>query len=256
MTKLYYFLCGLPRSGTTLLSGILKQNPLIHASMSSNVHSLFCEIQFNKQLDVISTNEQQAEQLYKNTLNSHYYNIDRDIIFDTCRGWPRFIGVLPRIFPYTKLIVCLRDIPSIINSFEYFYLNKNIAPAFVKPDGCNDPWIRFEFLYNSFIENCYNNCEYMYFSEELSKHCIFIDYDTLITNPVEVVNNLYNQLNIPSFEHNYNNIDHSFDEVDNKVNNENLHKVYSTVGKTPTKWILPRGVVEKYNRPCFWKGER
>lgn len=253
MEKQYYFICGLPRSGSTLLAGILNQNSSVYASMSTNIYGLFCEIQFNKSIDVISPTEDQAFLLYKNTINSFYSHINKPIVFDTNRGWPRFIGLLPRLFPNTKLIICVRDIPSILNSFENHYLFKNIAPSYVNPDGCNNPWTRFESWYQGMIAQPFENCEYIYYSTELRKHCIFIDYNELITTPLTVISNLYSELNIPPFNHDFDTIDHSFDNIDNSVGNHNLHKVYSKVGKTPTKWILPKGVVEKYNKPCFWK---
>ena len=36
----YYFISGLPRSGSTLLSAILKQNPKFHADISSPLESI------------------------------------------------------------------------------------------------------------------------------------------------------------------------------------------------------------------------
>ena len=36
----YHFISGLPRSGSTLLSALLRQNPRFHASMSSPVGAL------------------------------------------------------------------------------------------------------------------------------------------------------------------------------------------------------------------------
>ena len=36
----FHFISGLPRSGSTLLAGILKQNPRFHAAMSSPVAGL------------------------------------------------------------------------------------------------------------------------------------------------------------------------------------------------------------------------
>ena len=36
----FHFISGLPRSGSTLLAGILRQNPRFHASMSSPVSGL------------------------------------------------------------------------------------------------------------------------------------------------------------------------------------------------------------------------
>ena len=38
--KSYYFISGLPRSGSTLLSGILKQNPDFYADIASPVEAL------------------------------------------------------------------------------------------------------------------------------------------------------------------------------------------------------------------------
>ena len=38
--KSYYFISGLPRSGSTLLSGILKQNPDFYADIASPVQEL------------------------------------------------------------------------------------------------------------------------------------------------------------------------------------------------------------------------
>ena len=40
-THRYHFITGLPRSGSTLLSALLRQNPRFHAAMSSPVGGLF-----------------------------------------------------------------------------------------------------------------------------------------------------------------------------------------------------------------------
>ncbi len=37
----YHFISGLPRSGSTLMGALLRQNPRFHAGMSSPVASLF-----------------------------------------------------------------------------------------------------------------------------------------------------------------------------------------------------------------------
>ena len=38
--KEYYFISGLPRSGSTLLSSILRQNPKFHADISSSLEPI------------------------------------------------------------------------------------------------------------------------------------------------------------------------------------------------------------------------
>ena len=50
--KSYYFISGLPRSGSTLLSGILKQNPDFHADISSPVNALA-----KNAIDIITNSE-------------------------------------------------------------------------------------------------------------------------------------------------------------------------------------------------------
>lgn len=253
--KKFYFICGLPRSGSTLLNGILNQNPSIHGSMSTSLCSLYRGILTSRIPDIINTTEQQAFNLYKSTAEAYYKDIEKPIIFDTYRRWPIHIGLMPRLFPYTKFIFCMRDIPSILNSFEYFYLNKNKLPATVKDNHhcLLNPYLRLQDYYDSLIAYEYDAANYIYYSPTLREHCIFLDYDRLIYDTDSVINWLYEELNLPKFKHDFENINHCFEDIDEQYSNENLHKVYNKVGKTPTKWILPQHVVEQYNRNCFWR---
>ncbi len=43
MTARYHFISGLPRSGSTLLAAILRQNPRFHAGISSSLPPLFTD---------------------------------------------------------------------------------------------------------------------------------------------------------------------------------------------------------------------
>ena len=45
--KTYHFLAGLPRSGNTLLSSILNQNPLIHSSPLSPINQIMWQQEQN-----------------------------------------------------------------------------------------------------------------------------------------------------------------------------------------------------------------
>lgn len=255
MEKKYYFVCGLPRSGSTLLNGILNQNSEIHGSMATSLCSLFHGIWTSNQNDIIPTTEQQAFDLYKNIVDAYYKNIERPIIIDTFREWPKYIGLLPRLYPYTKLIFCMRDIPSILNSFEYHFLNKNKLPVTVDTtdEALLNPFTRIRSYFTSLIHNEYEAADYIYHSPELRQHSIFIDYDKLIYDTKNTINSLYEQLELPEYEHDFDNVIHSFDELDARYNNEGLHRVHREVGKTPTKWILPEKVVRDYNLRCFWR---
>lgn len=255
MKKQFYFIAGLPRSGSTLLGGLLNQNPSIHGSMTTSLIEIFNTISKHPEPFIVTPTPDQASTLFKFSAEGFYNHIEKPIVFDTNRGWLRYIGILPRIFPGTKIILCMRDIPSILNSFENHYLSCNIMPTYISNEAKVNPFFRIEEYFQRRVAEFYDNCDYVFYSQELKKHCIFVDYDELIVNPNKILENLYNKINLPFFNHNFENINHSFDYIDNSVGNHNLHKVHTKLGKTTTKWIIPPGLVEKYSKKCFWKDE-
>ena len=89
------FVClsGLPRAGSTLLSAILSQNPLIHAEGNSAV----CQLMWDIQQSCLTTSKEQLlangrEKTTKHNLisqipNIYYKDIKEKIVLDKCRSW-------------------------------------------------------------------------------------------------------------------------------------------------------------------------
>ena len=92
--KQFVCLSGLPRSGSTLLSAILSQNPLIHAEGNSAVCQMMWDFQ---QSLLLNCREQIQANQRENTIHDilseiphiYYKNIDpkEKIIVDKCRSW-------------------------------------------------------------------------------------------------------------------------------------------------------------------------
>ena len=90
--KQIFFLSGLARSGSTLLGSILSQNPDIHVTPTSPMLDLLC---FTNQ--ALNTVEEQytydhktvSDNIYNGLIESFYKNIDKPIIIDKHRGWPK-----------------------------------------------------------------------------------------------------------------------------------------------------------------------
>ena len=104
--KSYYFISGLPRSGSTLLSGILRQNPDFHADISSPVNALT-----ENAISVIthsesnfSISENQRKDLLFGIFEGYYKHIDKPVVFDTSRGWTKKTSLLKNLFPDTKIL--------------------------------------------------------------------------------------------------------------------------------------------------------
>jgi sulfotransferase len=119
MMKSYYFISGLPRSGSTLLSGILKQNPDFYADIASPVEALTgssIDIITGSENNLILTEEQRKNLMY-GIFDGYYKHIEKPIIFDSSRGWTKKTNFLKALFPDTKILCPVRDIVSILNSF-------------------------------------------------------------------------------------------------------------------------------------------
>ena len=73
--KKYFYFCGLPRSGNTLLSNILNQNPNIHSTGHSFLPDLFFAIK----------NAQNSSAVFKNyTCQNNLNNVYKNIISNSC----------------------------------------------------------------------------------------------------------------------------------------------------------------------------
>jgi hypothetical protein len=123
--KRYYFLVGLPRSGNTLLSSILNQNPLIHAEGNSAV----CQLMWDMEVSCNTSGQEQIKankrektifDLVSSIPKIYYKDVDRPIIVDKCRTWnnPANVDIVNRYIDCDpKFIVLIRPVNEIVISF-------------------------------------------------------------------------------------------------------------------------------------------
>ncbi|MEX0902647.1 MAG: sulfotransferase [Pseudohongiellaceae bacterium] len=120
-----HFISGLPRAGSTLLAGILRQNPRFHAAMTSPVAPLL-----NTFLEQVGANgefspfftESKRRDMCRALLSAYYAEmVDRPVIFDTNRIWTARLHQLVELFDGFKVICCVRNPAWIMDSFEVIY---------------------------------------------------------------------------------------------------------------------------------------
>ncbi len=117
-----HFISGLPRAGSTLLSALLRQNPALHAGITSPVGSLLGamlhEMSQGNETSALIDNEQR-EALLRGVFDNYYDAIHpQKTVFDTNRSWTARLDLLASLFPDAKVICCVRHIPWIIDSVE------------------------------------------------------------------------------------------------------------------------------------------
>lgn len=122
-SKSYHFISGLPRSGSTLLSAILRQNPRFHAGMTSPVSGLFNSLVSSvsagsEMSTLVSTG--QRKRLLKGLFDSYYADLpeSRSVVFDTNRAWTGSLSALVELFPECKMLCCVRNVAWVIDSVE------------------------------------------------------------------------------------------------------------------------------------------
>lgn len=225
--KSFVGLSGLPRSGSTLLSSILHQNPLIHAEGNSAVCQLMWDVQescqhsANQQLIANNRWDTQSE-IVGSIFHTYYASVDRPIVVDKCRSWtlPANMEMIRNYLDARpKVIVLTRDIDEIAESFVQLYKrnNKQFSESDLFVEG-SEPLMRSLDGVNYAKEN--NNGEFF-----------FIDYSSLISDTQDVMDDLYNFLELESFAHDFNNIVNENQENDAVYGLMGMHEVRNKVGK-------------------------
>jgi sulfotransferase len=261
MSKTYNFISGLPRSGTTLLSTILNQNPRFSAGISDPL-----EMYVNSVIKDTSTavgmeaavSIPKRREIIKGLFDS-FYSDSNEVCFNTNRGWSANTALLGNLFPNFKMIVCLRDIPWILDSFEQLNA-KN--PYTVKPlyhhQLLATVYERCGMLmgnmpnFGGYVAGPLANVKQSMFSNE-RQHICYVEYDTLVTDPTSTMKQLYAFLNEPYFEHDFNNVEASYDEFDEQTKIIGLHKVRQKVEFRQRNSILPSDLYQQYAQSSFWK---
>jgi sulfotransferase len=99
--KTYYFMAGLPRSGSTLLSSLLNQNPRIHSGPSSPVTGLMLLLEqqlSSDELFLAYPKPQQAARIIASTLENYYLDVEKPVIIDKNRSWVNRVHYIPGYF--------------------------------------------------------------------------------------------------------------------------------------------------------------
>lgn len=259
--KKYYFISGLPRSGSTLLSSILKQNPRFSAGISDPLHSYIHSIirDTSTAVGMESAVPIPKRRELMQDLFASFYKYDSEVCFNTNRGWTADTSLLKDLFPNFKMIVCLRDVPWILDSFEQLNAKNpmTIKPLYHHQD-LGNVHDRCRILmgeipnFGGYVHGPLINVQQSMYSNETDQLC-YIEYDTLVKYPRESMQQIYRFLNEPWFEHDFDNVEDSYDEFDDQAKISGLHTVRRKVEYKTRRTMLPGELWDKYNEMSFWK---
>jgi sulfotransferase len=86
------------------------------------------------------------------------------------------------------------------------------------------------------------------------KHKIFLlEYEQLTTKPEETMRSLYNFIGEDYYNHDFGNVETSYDEYDAAAGINGLHKIRKKVQYIPRETILPPDVFHQFSGLEVWR---
>lgn len=253
-----HFISGLPRAGSTLLAGILRQNPRLHAAMTSPVGALFTALlgeMSQRNEFALFLAEAQKQAILRGLFESCYREVHpRKLVFDTNRLWCSKLPALAALFPQAKVIACVRHVPWVLDSVERlvrrnkFDLSKifNFEPGgtvYSRSDGLSAATGMLGFAWHALKE--------AYYSEEADR-LLVLTYETLARDPVTAMAAVYAFLGEEPFAHDFDHVDYAEDEFDARLGTPGLHRVAAEVRYRERPTILPPDLFRRFESDSFW----
>lgn len=261
MNRSYHFISGMPRSGSTLLAGILRQNPRFHASMSSPVAGLINGAleQMGAGSEFYSFFDEEKRKHICSALFQAYYSdkAGHELIFDTNRLWTARLHQLVELFDDFKMICCVRNPAWIMDSFEVIYRKNPFDYSRMFNAGNRQTvYTRCESLINAAgtVGGPWTALKEAYYGEH-SHRLLLVDYDILTQHPQKTLKLIYQFIEEPLFEHDFNQVEYEESEFDHKLGIKGLHSVKKKVEFKPRRSILPPDLFAKYQDMDFWQDQ-
>lgn len=135
-----HFISGLPRSGSTLLAAILRQNPDVHAAMTSPLSDIFVNALRTMSISetALFMSDEQRARILRSVVTAYYCDMPHKIIYDTSRIWCAYAAPLLQLFPDAWIICCVRNPAWILDSIERLVQrNTFLVPRIFGPDTVN-----------------------------------------------------------------------------------------------------------------------
>jgi sulfotransferase len=241
------FVClsGLPRSGSTLLSAVLSQNPSIHAEGNSAIQQLMCDMYKSITINSVEQLKANRREMTERDLmisipNLYYRHLSKNIkiIVDKSRAWTLVWNVeLARryIDKNIKMIVLERPVKEVFESFNKLYVRNGWDEekrterlnAMLEPQ--SDPIVTsLDGLRYARTHNQDNNF-------------LFIQYADMLTDMKGVLNRIYEFCGWEKYEHDLTNIHNLHQEDDEFYGLKDFHTVRKTISKDDEEFELPKG---------------
>lgn len=264
MDKEFVFLSGIPRSGSQVLSSLLNQHPKLYGTTTSPLSDL-ASIVFDNwhrlSLPVVNPNPNQISNIVQGIFQGTYKHIEKPIIIDKNRLWPRYIKELNSCLKQRPKIICtVRDIPDVIASYILLIRKNKDKVTFIDRDLIqNNLFVndknRCKVILEKYINHPYTSLRIGYNSVDAD--LLFLDYNEIVNDSQNTLDKICDFIGIEHITANLYNLQQMDENDDYHGGLNGLHEVRSIMKKTspPATEVLGHELYHMYKNMKleFWK---
>lgn len=253
----FFFLSGLPRSGSTLLGSIIGQRPDFTVTPTSPMLDLLCAT--NDTFRMLNERytfdfETKTRNVYAALIEGYFKDVQTPYVLDKHRGYPKNVIPLKMFFsPDPKILCTYRPMADVISSYI----------SLIKRNGDEDNFVdsvlnaegrslttenRADVLWTRYVKDAYDTLATS--AAKFRENLHFVEYDRLVSDPAGTLEAIYDFFGLEDFKHDFGQIfNHCAEDKDHAWGLKNLHKIRGSLKKTstPARKILGRHLEEYYN---------
>jgi sulfotransferase len=267
MPEKIFFQSSMPRASSTLFQNLIGQHPDFYVTPTSGVLELWVGARGN----FTTSPEFQAQdsEMMKKAFAGFcregmlgYFNAitDSKYVLDKSRGHGVYSDFINSFYPNPKIICLVRDLKDIIASFEKIYRkNPQYQPPFLNEGTAQgtmlhkrvDEWLKPTATVGKALERLFE----IIHVRGWDRNMLFVKSEDLCLHPDTEMRRVYDYLEIPYFQHDYDNIPQITKEDDDVYGlGKGLHDIRTNLSMKPSdaKLVLGQHVTDHLYKNYQW----
>jgi len=254
--KQIYFLCAMPRSGNTLFTSLMNQNPDLVVTPNSITLEIMKELFLLKRDDTFQNfpDEQSLNNVMDEVYNLYYKDWNYKIIIDrgpVCTS--ANLMVMKKHFKKPiRCIVLVRDLLDVLASYIKWFENE--PSAFPNQYTTLDEKLSKIMHKSGAVAKGLMSIQYLLKHPEMA---VFIKYDDLVINPEKELRKVYTFLNLPYYSHKFIDLDQIIVngvQYNDSIVGKNMHTIRTEkVMKVENEYkkLIPERFIKEYGHIRF-----
>ena len=254
--KQIYFLCAMPRSGNTLFTSIMNQNPDLVVTPNSITLEIIKQLFLLKRTEVFQNfpDEQSLDNVMDEVYNLYYRYWSYKTIID--RGpvcTPANLMVMQKHFKQPiRCIVLVRDVLDVLASYIKWFETE--PSAFPNQHKSIDEKLSAIMYKTGAVAKELMSIQYLLHHREMA---VFIKYDDLVQNPEQEIRKVYDFLKLPYYQHRFIDLDQitvNGLQYKDDIVGKNMHTIRTDkIMKVENEYkkLIPERFIKEYGHITF-----